>query len=175
MATATAPDQTTPILVNKAPAVGDEPLRVVRPFFRKCPVTPAVSAPLVLFDGVCNLCNVWVRFVIRHDPRGIFRFAAQQSSFGKALIGDPATASGTPLLSSVILIVGESVYTESTAVMEICRHLGRPWSWLAVLEIIPRRLRDACYRFVVRHRYQWFGRSGACQVPSMEIRARFIG
>jgi predicted DCC family thiol-disulfide oxidoreductase YuxK len=129
--------------------------------------------PLILFDGVCNLCNAWVKFVVRHDRAGIFRFAPQQSSVGRALIGE--RMGGFQQLFSVILIAGDSVYTESDAVLEICARFGPPLSWIALLRFIPRRLRDACYRFVVRHRYQWFGKTDTCQVPSADIRARFIG
>lgn len=133
----------------------------------------AQPAPLILFDGVCNLCNAWVRFVLRHDPTRIFQFAAQQSPIGQAMI--EAHVGGSPQLSSVILIAGKSAYTESAAILEICARLGRPWSWLALLLIIPRRLCDACYRYVVRHRYQWFGRTDTCQLPSEDVRSRFIG
>lgn len=136
-------------------------------------MAPAPPAPVILFDGVCNLCNAWVRFVIRHDSTGLFRFAAQQSPIGQAMIG--AHVGGCAQLSGVVLIVGDSAYTESIAVVEICARLGPPWSWLALLRIIPRRLRDSCYRFVVRHRYQWFGRTDTCQAPSGDVRSRFIG
>ena len=136
-------------------------------------MVPTPPAPVVLFDGVCNLCNAWVRFVVRHDPTGIFRFASQQSPIGEAMIGEHTK--GSWRLSSVILIAGDSVYTESTAILEICARLGRPWSWFALLRVIPPRLRDACYGFVVRHRYQWFGRTDTCQVPSADVRSRFIG
>ena len=112
-------------------------------------------APVVLFDGVCNFCNAWVRFVVRHDPSGIFRFAAQQSPIGQAMIGEHV--SGSRQLSSVILIAGDSVYTESSAVLEICSRLNPPWSWIAVARIIPRRLRDTCYGFFARHRYRGLG------------------
>jgi predicted DCC family thiol-disulfide oxidoreductase YuxK len=136
-------------------------------------MVPELRAPVVLFDGVCNLCNAWVRFVFRHDPTGIFRFAAQQSAIGQAMIEE--RVSGSPQLSSVILIAGDSVYTESTAVLEICARLAPPWSWIALARIIPRQLRDACYRFVVQHRYRWFGRTDKCQLPSAELKSRFIG
>jgi predicted DCC family thiol-disulfide oxidoreductase YuxK len=133
-----------------------------------------VAEPVILFDGVCNLCNAWVRFVVRHDAAGIFRFAAQQSAIGQAMIEKHFNSS--PQLSSVILIMGDTVYTESTAVLEICARLAPPWSWIAqIVRIIPRRLRDTCYRFVVRHRYRWFGRTEMCQVPSVQMRSRFIG
>jgi predicted DCC family thiol-disulfide oxidoreductase YuxK len=132
-----------------------------------------LATPLILFDGVCNLCNAWVRFVVRHDPTGIFRFAPQQSSIGQAMI--EKHFSGSRQLSSVILIRGDTVYTESTAVLDICARLAPPWAWIAlILRIVPRPLRDAGYRFVVRHRYRWFGRTDMCQVPSVEMRSRFI-
>jgi predicted DCC family thiol-disulfide oxidoreductase YuxK len=132
-----------------------------------------LAAPVILFDGVCNLCNAWVRFVVAHDPTGIFRFAAQQSSVGQAMIEKRLNGSQQP--SSVILITGNAAYTESTAVLEICARLAPPWSWIALLRVIPRCLRDICYRFVVRHRYQWFGRTDTCQVPPANIKSRFIG
>jgi predicted DCC family thiol-disulfide oxidoreductase YuxK len=131
-----------------------------------------VREPLILFDGVCNLCNVWVRFVIRHDPGGVFRFAAQQSPTGQAIIMEHVSGAGQ--LSSVMLIENNGVYTESDAVLQILSRLGPPCSWIALARIIPRRVRDACYRFIVRHRYQWFGRTEVCQVPSADMRSRFI-
>jgi len=130
------------------------------------------QAPLILFDGVCNLCNAWVRFVVRRDPAGIFRFVAQQSPIGQAIIEEHL--SGASQLSSVILIEDNSIYTESDAVLQILARLSPPWSWIALLRILPRRIRDACYRFVVRHRYQWFGRTEVCQIPSADIRSRFV-
>jgi predicted DCC family thiol-disulfide oxidoreductase YuxK len=132
-----------------------------------------VRAPLILFDGVCNLCNAWVRFVIRRDPAGVFRFAAQQSPVGLAVLEDHVRGAGP--LSSIVLIADRWVYTESDAILQIFARLGVPWSWIALLRIIPRRVRDACYRFVVRHRYRWFGKTETCQVPSANIRSRFIG
>jgi predicted DCC family thiol-disulfide oxidoreductase YuxK len=127
---------------------------------------------LILFDGVCNLCNAWVRFVIQRDPAGIFRLAAQQSPIGQAIIEDHL--SGTSPLSSVILIEGNSIYTESDAILQVLARLSPPWCWIALLWIVPRGIRDACYHFIVRHRYRWFGRTEVCQVPSVAIRSRFL-
>jgi len=131
-----------------------------------------MRAPLILFDGVCNLCNAWVRFLVRRDPTGIFRFAPQQSPVSQAIIEE--RLSGASQLSSVILIEDDATYTESDAVLQILARLSPPWSWMAFLRFVPRRSRDACYRFVVRHRYQWFGRTEVCQVPSADIRSRFL-
>ena len=131
-----------------------------------------VRAPLILFDGVCNLCNAAVRFVVRRDPAGVFRFAAQQSPVGQAIIQRHLSAASQ--LSSVILIDDNAIYTESDAVLQILARLRPLWSWTALLRIIPRPARDACYRFIVNHRYQWFGRTNACQIPSAEVRSRFV-
>ena len=134
-----------------------------------------MTAPVsvVLYDGVCNLCNAWVRFAIRRDPAGRFRFAPQQSSAGQTLIRSRMPA--IPNLSTVILLTDEAVYTESSAVLEIFARLDQPWSWLRVMSAIPRPLRDTSYRFIVRHRYRWFGRTDVCQVPSAGDRSRFLG
>ena len=131
-----------------------------------------VREPLILFDGVCNLCNGWVSFVIRRDPKGIFRFTAQQSPLGQAIIEDRMR--GAVALSSVILIADDEIYTESDAVLRVFGRLAPPWSCVAFLHVIPRRVRDACYSFIVRHRYRWFGRTQVCQPPSAEVRSRFI-
>jgi predicted DCC family thiol-disulfide oxidoreductase YuxK len=131
-----------------------------------------VRPPLILFDGVCNLCNFWVRFVGRRDPSGVFRFAAQQSSAGQSIIQNRMR--GAAQLFSIILVEDNAIYTESDAVLQILARLGPPWSWIALLRVIPRQVRDACYRFVVRHRYQWFGRTELCQIPPVDIRSRFI-
>jgi predicted DCC family thiol-disulfide oxidoreductase YuxK len=132
-----------------------------------------VRAPLILFDGVCNLCNAWVRFVIRRDPTGVFRFAAQQSPVGQPVIEELLRGAGP--LSSIVLIADGRVYTESDAILQIFARLRLPWSWIALLRIIPRRTLDTCYRFIVRHRYRWFGKTETCQVPSADMRSRFIG
>jgi len=126
-------------------------------------VAIAEQAAIILFDGVCNLCNGWVRFVIRRDPNGTFRFAAQQSHAGQAMLEDHVRGGGE--LSSVILIEDKAIYTQSDAIFQVPARLGPPCSRIAFLRIIPRRVRDACYRLIVRRRYQWFGRTDVCQVP----------
>src|SRR5260370_22966966 len=108
-----------------------------------------VRAPLILFDGVCNLCNAWVRFVIRRDPTGIFRFAAQQSPVGQALIEDHVRGAGQ--LSSIVLMADGGDYTESDASLRIFARLGPPCFFSASLRIIRRRGRDSCRPLQVRY------------------------
>lgn len=128
----------------------------------------------LLFDGVCNLCNGFVQFVIGHDRSGYFRFAALQSEAGRALLA----AHGTPPPAepeSVLLVEDGRVYSHSTAVLRVGRHLGWPYRPLAALgTLLPRPLRDALYRFVARHRYRWFGRQDSCWLPTPELQARFL-
>jgi len=130
------------------------------------------DSPILLFDGVCNLCSGVVRFVIRHDPRGRFRFAALQSEPGRRLLvqhGLPADAFDT-----FVLIEGARCFTRSDAALELAHRLGGAWRGLAWLRFVPRPLRDAAYGVVVRNRYRWFGRSESCMVPTPDLARRFL-
>jgi predicted DCC family thiol-disulfide oxidoreductase YuxK len=130
------------------------------------------DSPILLFDGVCNLCSGAVRFVIRHDPGGRFRFAALQSEAGRRLLvqhGLPADA-----LDTFVLIAGARCFTRSDAAIELARRLGGAWRGLALLRLVPRPIRDAAYGVVVRNRYRWFGRSESCMVPTPELARRFL-
>jgi predicted DCC family thiol-disulfide oxidoreductase YuxK len=136
-----------------------------------------VSVPdTILFDGVCNLCNGFVQFVIRHDPRGRFRFTALQSEAGRALLAAhgvaPATLSADP--DSVLLLSNGRLYSHSTAVLRIARGLGGAWRLAAVGEVLPQGFRDAVYRFIARNRYRWFGRQESCLLPTPALKARFL-
>lgn len=137
----------------------------------------ATTAPdTILFDGVCNLCNSFVQFVIRHDPEGRFRFAALQSDAAHALLAAqgiaPATLAADP--ESVVLLSGGRLYSHSTAVLRIARSLGGVWRLATVGWVLPRAWRDGLYRFVARHRYRWFGRQESCMLPTPALKARFL-
>lgn len=116
---------------------------------------------VVLFDGVCNLCNAAVRFVIARDPAGHFRFAPLP----------PAEAMPS---DSMVLIEAGRTYTKSTAALRIARRLRFPWPVLYSLIVAPRPLRDLVYDWVARHRYGWFGKRDACSAPTPERRGRFL-
>ena len=137
---------------------------------------PDSAADIILFDGVCNLCHGFVQFVIRQDPAGRFRFAALQSPAAQALLAAqglaPTDLSADP--DSVLLLSGGRLYSHSTAVLRIAHGLGGAWQVAAVGWVLPRRLRDALYRFVARHRYQWFGRQESCMLPSVALQKRFL-
>lgn len=135
----------------------------------------ATEELIVLFDGVCNLCNAWVRFVIRHEPAPPrFRFAALQSEAGRALLGQDAQPGRTEEPDSIVLIDGDRRFVRSSAALRVLAKLGLPWSILALLLLVPRPLRDAVYACVARNRYRWFGRREACMLPTAELRSRFL-
>ena len=131
-----------------------------------------MTEPIILFDGVCNLCNASVQFVIRHDPQARFKFAALQSATAEKLLQNCAFDRAS--LDSVILVEDGHVYIESDAALRIARRLGGGWSLLAGFSIVPRPIRDAVYRLIARNRYRWFGKQESCMMPTPDLRARFL-
>lgn len=127
---------------------------------------------VLLFDGVCGLCNGVVDFLLRHDRSARIRFAALQSEAGKCLMR--ACGYREDSLDSVVLVQGTQCYTESAAVLAALGYLGLPWRLTAVFYAVPRSVRDGVYRWVARHRYGWFGRRETCRVPDASERARFL-
>ena len=133
----------------------------------------AAAPDIILFDGVCNLCNGFVQFVIRHDPAGRFRFAALQSEAAQALLAAHGLAPAAAP-DSVLLLSGGQLYSHSTAVLRIARALGGVWALAGAGRLLPRAWRDALYRFVARNRYRWFGRQESCMLPTPALQARFL-
>lgn len=134
---------------------------------------PGTGGPLVLYDGQCGLCNHLVQFVLKHDRRGRFRFAALQSELGRGLLerhGLPADA-----LDTFVLVDGGRAFIKSRAALRTVGGLDAPWPLLRAFSIVPGPLADGVYDFVARNRYRWFGRTDACILPSPEVRARFLG
>jgi predicted DCC family thiol-disulfide oxidoreductase YuxK len=128
--------------------------------------------PVILFDGVCNLCNASVLFIIDRDPRGHFAFAPLQSEYAAALLREHGRQGDA--LATVLLIEDGRVYDRSSAALRIARRLSGLWPLLSVFRIVPRPLRDLAYDRLARHRYRWFGRTEACRVPTPDLRNRFL-
>ncbi|HEX9387336.1 MAG TPA: thiol-disulfide oxidoreductase DCC family protein [Anaerolineales bacterium] len=128
---------------------------------------------IILFDGVCNLCNGSVIFILQREKEPVFRFASIQSEAGKELLewcGLPKDYS-----QAIVLIDNETVYHGSTAALKIGQQLRFPWSFLASMEfVVPRFLRDWVYAQIAKHRYQWFGKRDVCMVPTKELQSRFL-
>lgn len=132
----------------------------------------ATPSLIVVFDGQCLLCNGWVRFLLRHDQRGVFRFAAIQGRTGQALL--QRTGLQVEGLQTLLLVDGTTSWQHTGAILHILHHLGLPWRAAWVGWLVPAVLRDALYRWVARHRYRIFGWTDICMVPPPDVAARFL-
>jgi predicted DCC family thiol-disulfide oxidoreductase YuxK len=128
--------------------------------------------PILLFDGVCNLCNGFVQFILLRDPRGVFRFASLQSDTGQLLLEKYGLDSES--LNTVVLIKGGKAYTHSEVALEVAPQLQGFWQWVALFRLVPRSVRDAIYNWIAKNRYKWFGKQDACMLPRAEWKARFL-
>ena len=129
-----------------------------------------MSDPILFFDGVCNLCNASVDFVIEHESSSVLRFSSLQGETAVKHIGEAKAAA----LSSLILWKEDRIYERSDAALEVARYLRPPWRWLSVFKIVPRPLRDLLYDWIARNRYRWFGKKDTCRVPTPAERERFL-
>ncbi len=128
---------------------------------------------VVLFDGVCNLCNGAVQFIIKRDKTSKFLFASLQSDFGQSQLQkfglDPSK------LHSIIALDNGKFYERSDAALKIASGLAQPWSMLGVFRIIPRFFRDWVYDLISKNRYKMFGKMESCMIPTPELKGRFLG
>jgi predicted DCC family thiol-disulfide oxidoreductase YuxK len=132
----------------------------------------AKGKPVMLFDGVCNLCSGSVQFAIARDPRANLQFAPIQSSHGLAFLRHRGLP--TDRFETFYLIDGGRVYEKSAGVLRTVGYLRWPWPLLKALWIVPRPLRDWLYDRIARNRYRLFGRREACLMPTPEIAGRFL-
>ncbi len=127
---------------------------------------------VVLFDGVCNLCNGAVNFIIDRDPAGHFQFAPLQSEIARTAL--EARGRSALDLDTIVLLEEADVHLRSDAALRIARRLTGPWPLLSWALWLPRPLRDAVYDWVAAHRYNWFGKQASCRLPTPELRRRFL-
>lgn len=127
---------------------------------------------VILFDGVCNLCNTSIDFILKRDKHNRFLVGALQSEAGKSLL-EKLQIKGD-YLDSLVLIEGEKAYFRSTGALKIARHLSGVWPLLYPLIFIPAFLRDPIYDWIGRNRYRWFGKKSTCRLPTPEEKAKFI-
>ena len=128
--------------------------------------------PVLLFDGVCNLCNGSIQFIIPRDPEGTLRFAPLQSDLGEMVRASVGLS--TDDLETVVLVDDGMAYTKSDAAIRVGERLGGVYRLLSLGRLIPRSLRDRIYDFVADHRYDWFGRKEQCMIPDDDVSDRFI-
>jgi len=131
-----------------------------------------IKKPVVLFDGVCNLCTGSVQFIIKHDPGRRFRFASLQSEYGKKVLQDFHLSSHH--LDSFILLENGKIYKQSTGALRVTKKLKGLWPLLYGCIIVPPFIRNAVYSFIANNRYKWFGKKETCWLPAPELKDLFL-
>ena len=128
---------------------------------------------IILFDGVCNLCNSSVQFVIQHDEKDIFRFVALQSDLGKEIIKHIGI-DATKIDSIILYEPGIAYYYKSNAAIKIAETLGEFLSMIWIFKILPLSIRDLVYDYIAKNRYKWYGKKENCMIPTPEIQSKFL-
>lgn len=132
-----------------------------------------IDKKIILFDGVCNLCNSSVQFVIKHDEKDIFRFVALESDLGKVIIkhiGIDITKTD----SIILYEPGIAYYYKSNAVIKIAETLGGFLSLIWIFKILPLSIRDFVYDYIAKNRYKWYGKKQSCMIPTPELKSKFL-
>jgi predicted DCC family thiol-disulfide oxidoreductase YuxK len=127
---------------------------------------------LLLFDGICHLCDASVRFIVKRDPAGKIKFAPIQSPMGSQLYAQHGLDPAAP--NAMLFITPRGAFKASDAALEIARTLGGLWKLALVFKLLPRALRDAAYYFMARNRYRWFGKDESCMMPTPDLKARML-
>lgn len=127
---------------------------------------------LVLFDGVCNLCDSIVNFIIKRDPKKKLKFTSLQSEIGESILLEYGYRADS--LSSIVFLSGGKAFTKSRAVLEIMRHLPACWPLVYAFIIVPPFIRDWLYDFIAKNRYKWFGKVESCLLPTADLNSRFV-
>jgi predicted DCC family thiol-disulfide oxidoreductase YuxK len=127
---------------------------------------------ILLFDGVCNLCNRSVQFIIKRDQKKQFLFAPLQGKTGQDLLQRFNLPANN--FNSFVLVEKDKVYTRSSAALRVSKTLGRGWQFFYVFMIVPRFIRDGVYNLIAKNRYKWFGKKNSCLIPTPELKDRFL-
>ena len=128
--------------------------------------------PLLLFDGVCNLCNSSVQYVIKHDKKQKFKFASLQSDAATEILLQHKVKNSD--LNSIILIHNNELYDKSSAILRLLKIIGGFHSLAYIFIIIPKSIRDVVYDYVAKNRYKWYGKKDSCMIPTLELKNRFL-
>lgn len=131
-----------------------------------------METKIILFDGVCNLCNGAINFIIKHDPKALFKFASLQGETGQRLLKKHQINSAET--DSIVLIEGDTVSVKSSAALRIAKYLNKGYPLLFGFMIVPKFIRNAVYDYIARNRYKWFGKKESCMIPTPELKSRFL-
>jgi predicted DCC family thiol-disulfide oxidoreductase YuxK len=135
-------------------------------------VNTEVGKKIILFDGVCNLCNSSVQFIVRHDKKNQFLFSSLQSEAGQFYLKKCNLPQNT--FNSFLLVDDDKIYTRSAGALRVLKYLESGWKLLYAFIIVPKFMRDGVYNFISKNRYKWFGKKDACWVPTPELKEKFL-
>lgn len=127
---------------------------------------------IILFDGICNLCNSAVKFVLKRDKNSVFKFASLQSDVAKKLLSKTHVSNMDA--GTFVLIENGKTYIRSTAALKVCKHLSGLWPFMTLFMVVPKFIRDWVYNLISKNRYRWFGKQDACMIPSPEVKDKFL-
>ncbi|MEO7044738.1 MAG: thiol-disulfide oxidoreductase DCC family protein [Ferruginibacter sp.] len=130
------------------------------------------SHPIILFDGICNLCNGAVQYVIKHDSEAVFQFASLQSEAGQNLLQQYSLPQNN--FNSFVLIDADKAYTKSTAALKVAKRLKGGVKLLYGFIIVPAFIRNGVYNIIANNRYKWFGKKNECMIPTPSLQSRFL-
>ena len=133
---------------------------------------PDIDKAIIFFDGVCNLCNSSVQFIIKHDKKHRFVFAALQSDVARDILLHYPTK--ITKKDSILLLQDNQLYSESSAALRILKQFSPFWYVFQIFWIVPKFIRDSIYRFIAKNRYSWFGKRSSCMVPTKDILKKFL-
>ncbi len=128
--------------------------------------------PILLFDGVCNMCNSLVTFVIKRDQEATFKFASLQSEVGQRILKEHSLPSEQ--FDSFYYVDGQKVFTKSTAALKVAKELDGAWRLFYPFIVIPKPIRDIIYSLIAKNRYRWFGKREQCMLPNPDMKKRFL-
>ena len=131
-----------------------------------------IQQPIIFFDGVCNLCNASVQFVIAHDKKDRFRFTALQGDYAKEIL--PQFNADLGKLNTILLLEDGKLYTKSSAALRVARKLNGLIPLLYAFLIVPKFIRDWVYDIIAKNRYRWWGRQESCWIPTPDLKSKFI-
>lgn len=130
------------------------------------------SSKIVLFDGICNLCNSSVQLIIENDSKNLFQFASLQSAFGQKFLQENNLPDET--FKSLVLIDGENFFTKSEAALRIGKELDGLYKVLRIFLWTPKFIRDFVYDYIAKNRYKWYGKRDSCWIPTDELKQKFL-
>ena len=128
---------------------------------------------IILFDGVCNLCDASVQFIIKHDKKDVFRFVALQSDLGQKIVKSIGIDS-LDIDSFILYEPGIAYYYKSAAALEIAKDLGGFFYFFTIFKIFPEKMRNAIYDYIAKNRYRWFGKKETCLIPTAGLKSKFL-